>query len=181
MKKCVAVFACMAWAGLIVGCSQEAATPPATDQANATTSPAVDGSQYLLSVEPEAANDVVKVRESAKDGDEIVITGRIGGRENPWVEGRAAFSIVDGSLKACSDIPGDNCPTPWDYCCQTPQLPTSTALVKIVDDGGDIVKSDARKLLNVQELSTVVIKGKARRDEAGNLTVLANGVYVKQK
>jgi hypothetical protein len=32
----------------------------------------------------------------------------------------------------------------------------------------------------VKELSTVVIKGKAQRDDAGNLTVLANGVFVKK-
>jgi hypothetical protein len=30
-------------------------------------------------------------------------------------------------------------------------------------------------------LSTVVVKGKAKRDEAGNLTVLATGVFVKKK
>lgn len=41
------------------------------------------------------------------------------------------------------------------------------------------MKADARKLLNVKELSTVVVKGEAQRDEAGNLTVLASGVYVK--
>ena len=42
------------------------------------------------------------------------------------------------------------------------------------------MKKDARELLKVKELSTVVIKGKAKRDADGNLTVLANGVYVYQ-
>jgi len=42
------------------------------------------------------------------------------------------------------------------------------------------VKADARELLNVKEMSTVVVKGKAQRDEAGNLTILASGVYVKK-
>jgi hypothetical protein len=106
--------------------------------------------------------------------------GRIGGSENPWIEGRAAFSIVDNSLKACSDIPGDNCPRPWDYCCQTDQLPTATALVKLVDESGELVKTDARKLLQLKELATVVVQGKAQRDEAGNLTVLADGIYVRK-
>ena len=31
----------------------------------------------------------------------------------------------------------------------------------------------------VKELTTVVVTGIAKRDEAGNLTVLANGVYVQ--
>ena len=53
-------------------------------------------------------------------------------------------------------------------------------MVKVVDENGSLVKADARELLKVKELSTVVVKGKAQRDEAGNLTVLASGVYVKK-
>ena len=43
------------------------------------------------------------------------------------------------------------------------------------------MKADAKELLSVKELSTVVVKGKAKRDDAGNLTVHASGVYVKKK
>ena len=42
------------------------------------------------------------------------------------------------------------------------------------------MKADAKLLLKVKELSTVIVKGKAQRDEAGNLTVLASGVFVKK-
>ncbi len=42
------------------------------------------------------------------------------------------------------------------------------------------MKADARELLKVTELATVVVKGKAQRDDAGNLTILASGVYVKK-
>ena len=38
---------------------------------------------------------------------------------------------------------------------------------------------DARKLLGVKELSTVVIQGKATRDDQGNLTVAATKVFVR--
>ena len=97
----------------------------------------------------------------------------------PWIQDLAAFSIVDPALKACSDNPGDACKTPWDYCCE-PDLAAGTALVKVISDDGKPVKIDARKLLNVKELSTVVVKGRAERDNAGNLTVLATGVFVKE-
>lgn len=144
------------------------------------TSPAVsvDGSKFLLSSEPADAQDVVKARELVMDAEDVVIVGRIGGGANPWVEGVAAFSIVDASLKACSDVPGDNCPVPWDYCCEA-DLTSATALVQVVDEKGQIVNADARRLLNVKELQTVVVKGKAKRDGAGNLTVLAAGVFVR--
>ncbi|MDP7019926.1 MAG: hypothetical protein QGG36_29275 [Pirellulaceae bacterium] len=54
-------------------------------------------------------------------------------------------------------------------------------MIKVVDDNGALVKAEARSLLDVKELSTVVVSGKAQRDDAGNLTVLASGVYVKKK
>lgn len=93
---------------LLIGCADK------TD----TTTPAasIDGSKFLLTSEPADAVDVIKVREEAKDGDDVVILGRIGGSENPWVEGRAAFSIVDPSLKSCKECGSDDCPKPWDYC-----------------------------------------------------------------
>lgn len=179
MKRIALPLAGLMALSLVIGCSDDATTT--SDDRGAPTPSAVDGTKFLLTAKPENASDVIKVRKDAGDGDEVVIMGRIGGSENPWIEGRAAFTIVDGSLKACSDIPGDGCPIPWDYCCETDKLPTSTAFVKVVDDNGDIVKADARELLAVKELSTVIVKGKAQRDDAGNLTVLASGVYVMQK
>ncbi len=173
MRKLISLLGSFAMIVAVVGCTQESAEQ--------TSASSVDGAMFTLSNEPEGAKEVIQVREDAEDGDEVVIVGRIGGGENPWIDDRAAFTIVDNSLRACSDIPGDGCKKPWDYCCETPKLPTSTALVKVVDESGDLVQTDARQLLNVEELSTVVVRGKAKRDDDGNLTVLASGVYVKKK
>jgi hypothetical protein len=52
--------------------------------------------------------------------------------------------------------------------------------VKVVGDGGELVKEDAKRLLGVNELDTVVVRGKASRDDAGNLTVLATGIHVRK-
>jgi hypothetical protein len=52
--------------------------------------------------------------------------------------------------------------------------------VKVVDQDGKMVSIDARKLLGVKELDRVVVHGTATRDDEGNLTVLADGVYVAQ-
>ena len=109
MRKCISLAACVGLV-VVIGCSQESPTTSAPSVTNSAS--AVDGSKYLLSSEPDDSMDVIKVREEAKDDENIVIVGRIGGSENPWVEGRAAFSIVDPSLKPCED----GCPKPWDYC-----------------------------------------------------------------
>jgi hypothetical protein len=132
---------------------------------------------YLLQEQPDDAADVLTVRKDAKDQQAVVVVGRIGGRKNPWIKGAAAFSIVDRSLKPCSEIEGDTCRTPWDYCCEA-NLPKATVLVMVVDDEGKLVKQDARELLGVKELDTLFITGKAKRDKAGNVTILASKVFL---
>ena len=157
------------WAifALLAGCAQQ--QPPATTEA------AADSAAYQLTSPPAGAQGVIAARETVKDDDEVAIEGRIGGDPKPWVEGAAAFTIVDTSLKPCED----GCETPWDYCCDLDVLPKAKAMVKVVDANGRTVDTDARRLLGVKELSTVVVHGKAKRDDAGNLTVLADGVFVK--
>ena len=160
---------------LLVGCGKPASQPTPTVKAPA---PKIDGTKFVLAEEPADAKTVDEVREAAKDGDDVVIVGRIGGDRDPWVAERAAFLIVDPSRIPCSERTGDSCKTPWDYCCET-DLAKSKATIKFVDDAGKTLANDARQLLNVKELQTVVVKGQAKRDEAGNLTVLASGLFVR--
>ena len=136
-----------------------------------------EGDAYKLDEPPKDAHDVIALRKDAEDKQDVVVVGRVGGRPNPWIKGTAAFSIVDRSLKPCNEIEGDTCKTPWDYCCET-DLPKATVLVMFVDGEGKIVKQDARELLGVKELDTLTIVGKAKRDKAGNVTVLASKVFV---
>ena len=152
-------------------------------QANTLASDAKSDSavhdKYVLSEEPKDAQTVLDTREKAKDKDDVVVVGRIGGRKNPWVKGAAAFSIVDPSLKACNERPGDTCPTPWDYCCEA-DLSKATVFVTVVDDKtGKTLKEDAREALKLHELDTVVVEGKAQRDKKGNLTIAASKLFVR--
>ena len=83
-----------------LGCSSNVST----ERANVSAEPSSEGAAYLLSSAPEDAQDVIPALEAAEDEQEVVVIGRIGGSTNPWVEGRAAFSLVDRSLAACTDI-----------------------------------------------------------------------------
>src|SRR5688572_12752558 len=58
---------------------------------------------FALDAEPEGAVDVTELRQTAKDGDALVVVGSIGGGIDPWVKGRAAFVLVD----ACALSPCD--------------------------------------------------------------------------
>ena len=168
---------------MILRCAVAAVAAAMLQQANTFASDAKSDSavhdKYFLNEEPKDAQTVIDTREKAKDKDDVVVVGRIGGRKNPWVKGAAAFSIVDPSLKACSERPGDTCPTPWDYCCEA-DLSKATVFVTVVDDKtGKTLKEDAREALKLRELDTVVVKGKAQRDKKGNLTIAASKLFVR--
>ena len=158
---------------LAIGCSSSSPTA-------ISAPPSAEVAKYFLDEEPAAAKSVVDAKKSAQDGEEVTLVGRIGGSESPFVAGRASFTIVDVARVPCSEIPGDNCPTPWDYCCDPDIGPESTAVVKIVDGDGKTIAKDAQTDLGMKELQTVTVKGKAKRDEAGNLVVLASAVFVNK-
>jgi hypothetical protein len=158
---------------ILVGCGTSSVP-------DASSGPSHEGKAFLLDSEPEAAKGVKDVRADAKNADEVTVVGRIGGDTNPWIDGQAAFLVVDNALQPCNENDDDACKTPWDYCCDTDALPSHKVLIKIVDSQGKTIGTDARELLGLSELQTVVVRGKAKRDETGNLTVLADGIYVRK-
>ena len=53
------------------------------------------------------------------------------------------------------------------------------AFIRFEDEQGQVHVVDAKTLFPVKELETVVVKGVAKRDDAGNLTIVADGIYVR--
>jgi hypothetical protein len=173
MLNHVKIWGLLIAAALLAGCakSNDSAAPSASDGASG----GADAS-YLLVDKPADSQPVGAARKSENNEEEVAVEGRIGGSEAPFVDGLAAFTIVDPAIPHCSVEEG--CPTPWDYCCETDRVKDNSALVKIVGPDGKPVAKDARELLGVKELARVVVRGKAQRDEQGNLTVLAEKVHV---
>lgn len=157
-----------------VGCSESQVATTQGDGGNLST---VASSQYVADSEPAGAVAVGEARQTVKDDELVTLVGLIGGSSQPFVDGLAAFTIVDEKVPYCADEEG--CATPWDYCCETDAVKDNIATIKIVDEAGKPIATDARKLLNVKELSTVVVQGKAKRDDQGNLTVSASKVFVR--
>jgi len=157
---------------VVTGCSNADITPIYGDSAAH-----VADSQYVVDAEPSGAIPVGEARQSVEDEQTVTLVGTIGGSSKPFVDGLAAFTIVDPQVPYCSADEG--CPTPWDYCCTQDQVKDNIATVKIVDESQKPVADDARKLLGVKELSTVVVQGKAQRDNQGNLTVAASKIFVR--
>ena len=159
------------WATLVVavtvGCSQ---------QDEVSHGPTADGARFTLASEPDGATDVVALREASQNDEAVVVVGRIGGGVKPWVEGRAAFVLADASFQpSCQD---EACEEGCPHCAE--EAADCTVLVKFMDGAGGVLPVDARELLGVQDQDMVVVQGRTKRDESGNLSVLAEGIYVRR-
>lgn len=179
MNKYISFMLVLMISSLLSGCSGSTEQAQAPDVSIAKQI----SDRYLLAVEPRSILGVIAARESSKNNEEVVVVGRIGGSLKPFVDSMAAFQIVDNSIKACSDDTPEGedcgCATPWDYCCETEKLPNAMAFIRFNDNQGNVHMLGAKSLFPVNELSTVVVKGIAKRDDAGNLTILADGIYIR--
>ncbi|NOY40446.1 MAG: hypothetical protein GXP26_01230 [Planctomycetes bacterium] len=167
---------------IIAGCGTAPASTPQQSEATANPAANVDASLYKLAEEPDGAIGVIMARESAEDGAPLILVGRIGGSANPWIEGRAAFMLLDASMSVVAE--GDASDEGEDEicmgdCCATERLDCTT-LVKVVDSQGKIVPVDSRKLLGLKESDMVVVEGTAKKDDSGNFVMLARGIYVRK-
>ncbi|TWU22735.1 hypothetical protein [Bythopirellula polymerisocia] len=162
---------------LAIGCGSAGES---TATAPIATPVSIDGSKFLLAEEPEDAVGVIEARESSEDGKSLALVGRIGGSTNPWIEGRAAFMLLDASMSVVAE--GEDCEDGeicTGDCCATERL-ECTALVKLVDAEGKLVSVDSRELLGLKESDLIVVKGQAKKDESGNFVMLAKSIYIRR-
>lgn len=163
---------------LLAGCSSPAEPKPSANTSNGGSAiPAA----LMLSAEPAGARDVIELKRDAKEGDTVVVRGRIAGGKEPFVEGRAIFTLGDRSLPTCADRPGDTCPTPWDYCCEPKEKITEhTATIQVVDAEGRPLKSGLKDYQGLKNMAQVVVAGRVAQKQGSDLLVVqATGIFVQ--
>ena len=134
------------------GCG-DSSTPPGADAS--TPTPAA-GTSWLLREMPAAAIPVAEAKRTAREGDQVVVRGRIGGRRDPMTAEFAVFVMIDPAIPHCEI---GKCKTPWDYCCETPEyITTNSATVQLVGDTGKPISVDLGKHL-IKPLDEVVVVG----------------------
>jgi hypothetical protein len=152
----------------ILGCSVKVST-------TAGNAP-INGAAYVLTSQPANALPVGDARKQVSDNEEVTVVGRIGGSLEPFVDGMAAFTIVDLAVPYCAEEE-----TPWTYCCHQDAVKDNIATVQIVDETDNTIMTDARSLCDIKEFSTVTVQGKAKRDPQGNLALHATKLFVNAK
>jgi len=140
---------------------------------SASSQPSADGAAWLLGAEPTGARAVAEAKASAVEGDRVVLRGRIGGRPQPVSGESPVFTVMDLALPYCGQETDDGCPTPWDYCCETPEAITaSSATVQVAG------AADGAIAKNLAPLDEVVVVGTVGpRPSESVLTIRAEGVH----
>jgi hypothetical protein len=150
----------------IVGCSQAGG-------------PSEVGKAILMSEEPAGAQDVADFKNSMVSGlggfGESTIVGRIRNNDkDPWDTSEATFLLTSINLESHDHDDHADC-----KFCQAKELESMT-LVRVVDESGAIIKTDARKLLGLKEKQVVVAQGQGMLADDGALLFDATKVFIRE-
>jgi hypothetical protein len=130
----------------------------------------------IAATAPAGAKGVIEVKGSAKDGDDVVVRGVVGGREDPVAANQAILTLLDAGVTTCDKM-DDGCKTPWDACCEK-DLPAKIATVQVVGADGKPLKSDL-SAAGVKPMKQVVVAGKARVPADGKALIIeANQIHL---
>lgn len=136
---------------------------------------------FISDAPAEGARDISEARASGtiKKGDTVVLRGRVGGSAEPFVAGRALFTLVGRGLKPCNERPDDHCTRPWDYCCDPQdEILAHSVTVQIVDSKGQPLRTDMKGRRGLKELSEVVVVGEVTVADGKAVVITATSLAV---
>ena len=97
------------------------------------------------------AISVLEARKRNEANQLLVIQGFIGGMVEPFIQSRALFVLGDESIKTCDKIKGDQCPTPWDACCEDrKKLIDGSVTVRVLDDQGQMLQGTLKNVMGIE-------------------------------
>jgi hypothetical protein len=166
---------------LLTACGRDEATGEKAARAAAELADTAPG--WLLDEAPPSALGVIEAMDGSAPGESFVATGRVGGVMQPITEGMAAFILTDERVHFCDEAADDHCPTPWDACCESPDLlKSSRVFVQINGSDHQPLAVDLRTEAGLRENMTVVVRGRMADDVApGERVIYAEALYVAKE
>lgn len=153
--------------GLLLGaCGGDAPKgPPAPPAAAALQA-------MVLGAPPGGAIDVKQALAAAPDA-ALTVRGRVAA----ITKGQALLHLMDLALPYCGEkSPEDDCKTPWDYCCETPDTRRANRIT-VEFRGADGKPIATPSLPDIRLLDAITVQGKLVLDEHGNRTLVGNGIF----
>ena len=113
------------------------------------------------------AMTVKALRGSAEAGKSVVVKGRV----KDFVDGRSVFTLIDESLTPCNEREDDNCPEPWDYCCDEPdEVAASCVTIEVREDGRPL-KEGLKGFHDLDHLQHLTVEGKVEILSGDNVVI----------
>lgn len=162
---------------ILIGCGDSGNGKPSTNSPASTDS--LPAGLFVTS-KIEGATSVNELKKGAKEGDEVIIRGVVGGAVDPFVANRAVVSLIDYTVVSCKDN-GESCPTPWDYCC-TPQeeLTKARATIQVNGSDGQPLKVAMNAGQKIKPYDVIIVRGKVGpRPATEVLTIYAAAIHVE--
>jgi hypothetical protein len=163
---------------VVVGCDRAGTVSKNSESASAA---AALPAGMIVTTAPADAKGVVELKGSAKDGDDVVVRGIVGGTEDPVAANQAIVTLLDTGVTTCDKMgmDKDTCKTPWDACCEK-DLSAKVATVQVVGADGKPLKGSL-SAAGLKPLKQVVVAGKARVPADGKALVIeASKIHVVQ-
>ncbi len=134
----------------------------------------------FLETPPADAPRLSEARDAAKVGENVTFQGYIGGRAEPFTEGRAVFLAVDAeNVPACDP---NRCKVPWDACCVPGgQIAANSATVQVVDKEGKLLGIGLNGAHGLVAGAAVTVVGKVREANENVFIVDAAGLAVRKQ
>lgn len=151
-------------------------------QQSGSTSGAAAIESIIITKAPANALSIVEVRQAIEIGKEVTMAGKVMGRMDPFIDGRALAVLGDpAAITSCDLRSCDSCATPWDVCCDdVDAIKASTATIQIVDADGRPLKQGLKGISGIKELSNIIVKGTiAEGSNADNLLVNVTAIFVQ--
>jgi len=126
------------------------------------------------------ALSVIELTENNYTGKEFIIEGFIGGRKKPFAQNSALFILGDHSLQTCDEKAKDNCPTPWDVCCEDrKKVASSTLSVQVLDSKGMLLSGTLDGVEGLEAGAHVKVKGRLDQNSQTNAFIInAKNIYL---
>ena len=137
---------------------------------------------FVLDQAPAESHTVAELRAAdAQPGDRVRVRAQVGGRNPPWVPGRAMMLLADAEplAAACTST----CGAPWDFCsAPVDKLQAHTTVVRWLDGDGQPQALGFPDIVELAPLSTVVVTGVvADVGDPRALVIDADGIYLEDQ
>ena len=148
---------------LIAACGGEAGPALESDAA---------GAAFALNVDPGEARSIVQAKAAGPGADIVVLQGRVQDLTRDF----AILKLMDTALHYCGEVNAKGCPTPWDYCCDTPDDRRAHELL-VEFRGPDGAPVETVGLPDTRLLDLIKVRGKLTKNEFGSLVFVADGFW----